>query len=699
MYKRIRIKQDPARYILSDVLPFEIPVSISNRGFVRFLLKNKISFVFEDEKLTINIKQSDSIILKTIQSILALLFQQNESSLNIKDNGKKMEIKFKDTETIPYFFKICSGTGKVREIAYIHPLAQIIAMAFNERYRELILNYCAKSNFTIRAPRKIAKTKFYNDYSHFLSKVGSENSSKIEEIGKEYETIKSYYVYYRYSNIYKLYESDLHHKLERKFCKLSKIDISSCFDSIYTHSIAWAIYGKEQTKEKRDKSRQSFPGYFDSIMQKMNYSETHGIVIGPEFSRIFAEIILQRIDYDVEKELEHSGYKINSDYSILRFVDDYFIFYNDPKVFEKIKEAFDSHLREYKLSLNSAKESISERPHITSITIAKENLITLITNFFSESYYIKGTDTFNFSVPFIKVNKFITGMKSIIYQNNVRYGEICNFFLSILEKNVNKLLKQWLNCTNDALEKDNKKYKEILSKKATELSKHCLEPLVDILFFILSMDVPINAAIITSRIINSIMMTIKTTRSKYPFAKIPQTEFYRRILYYIESWIKLLPSNNQTKQTFALHLLNLAAELEDGYYIKEPILQEFIKQTSTFDYLSIVVTMRYIKNIKRYDDLKKIILDDINKNAFNNNKRHAISPLLLFDLLTCPYIEKKTKETLFEKYIQTFSISIPSEINKMDCISFIESNRLSFTCWNWTSFAKELAYKRADIVY
>ena len=43
-------------------------------------------------------------------------------------------------------------------------------------------------------------------------------------------------------------------------------------------------------------------------MQEMNYNETNGIVIGPEFSRIFAEVILQQIDTSVERELLKLGY-------------------------------------------------------------------------------------------------------------------------------------------------------------------------------------------------------------------------------------------------------------------------------------------------------------------------------------------------------------------------------------------------------
>ena len=43
-------------------------------------------------------------------------------------------------------------------------------------------------------------------------------------------------------------------------------------------------------------------------MQNLNYGETNGIVIGPEFSRIFAELILQEIDKSVKNILENLPY-------------------------------------------------------------------------------------------------------------------------------------------------------------------------------------------------------------------------------------------------------------------------------------------------------------------------------------------------------------------------------------------------------
>ncbi|MCG6406808.1 RNA-directed DNA polymerase, partial [Vibrio fluvialis] len=116
--------------------------------------------------------------------------------------------------------------------------------------------------------------------------------------------------------------------LERKFNHFWSIDISKFFDSIYTHSISWALKSKEFAKESREKN--DFSSFFDKLMQRSNYNETNGIVIGNEVSRIFAEIIMQAIDLDLEYELENNfELKHGKDYSIRRYVDDFFIFGNN----------------------------------------------------------------------------------------------------------------------------------------------------------------------------------------------------------------------------------------------------------------------------------------------------------------------------------------------------------------------------------
>ena len=84
------------------------------------------------------------------------------------------------------------------------------------------------------------------------------------------------------------------------------MDVSKCFDSIYTHSLSWACKDKKFVKKNLDISS-SFADVFDELMQRSNYKETNGILIGPEVSRVFAEIIFQEIDSLMFSELKNNS--------------------------------------------------------------------------------------------------------------------------------------------------------------------------------------------------------------------------------------------------------------------------------------------------------------------------------------------------------------------------------------------------------
>jgi len=190
-----------------------------------------------------------------------------------------------------------------RELSIIHPNNQKAVSDFYEKYNSLILYYSSISQFSIRKPTKKATFTFFNDKLHSRNGDHDLEFAQIENEENEYENLKSYFTYQKYSNIHKFYESYQFHRSEKKFNKLIKIDISKCFDSIYTHTISWALFNKQIIKDNIDDSRKTFPGEFDELMQKLNANETNGIIIGPEFSRIFAELILQQIDNDILNKL------------------------------------------------------------------------------------------------------------------------------------------------------------------------------------------------------------------------------------------------------------------------------------------------------------------------------------------------------------------------------------------------------------
>lgn len=84
-------------------------------------------------------------------------------------------------------------------------------------------------------------------------------------------------------------------------------------------------------------------------MQHANYNETNGIIVGPEISRIFAEIILQAVDLAILRELkEQYGYRLGRDYEIRRYVDDSYVYATSREILENVCTVYQEQLAFYK---------------------------------------------------------------------------------------------------------------------------------------------------------------------------------------------------------------------------------------------------------------------------------------------------------------------------------------------------------------
>lgn len=68
-------------------------------------------------------------------------------------------------------------------------------------------------------------------------------------------------------------------------------DITNCYGAIYTHTIAWALMGKDKAKEKRN-SHGLLGNTIDDYIQGMQYGQTNGIPQGSVLSDFIAEIVL-----------------------------------------------------------------------------------------------------------------------------------------------------------------------------------------------------------------------------------------------------------------------------------------------------------------------------------------------------------------------------------------------------------------------
>lgn len=77
----------------------------------------------------------------------------------------------------------------------------------------------------------------------------------------------------------------------------------------------WLI-GKDSIDTKSFESNSNIYFAIDRILQNINARRSNGIVVGPEFSRMIAELLLQSIDTAVYNKLINSGVECGQDYNV-----------------------------------------------------------------------------------------------------------------------------------------------------------------------------------------------------------------------------------------------------------------------------------------------------------------------------------------------------------------------------------------------
>ncbi len=134
-----------------------------------------------------------------------------------------------------------------------------------------------------------------------------------------------------------------------------RTDIKNFYNSIYTHSIAWALHGRE--KALQDIGSYNLVGNkIDRLVQYANDARTNGIPVGSALSDLIAEIVLTSIDRKVSNELEDINFLGT------RFKDDYRILCNSKEDAKTILRALSEELNQFNLLLNEKKTHILELP-------------------------------------------------------------------------------------------------------------------------------------------------------------------------------------------------------------------------------------------------------------------------------------------------------------------------------------------------
>lgn len=721
--KKIKLSYSKERVLFSDVLPYECPIIFSNRYLYRFLAK--YLWVGEEQKvdnITWNVlKQSKRLDEKDAYAFAALLFGCYEHGKPISDLKHKNCALF-----YPYQFNIAHKTNKTRTLSIIHPYNQWQVVEFYDQYKYSILYLCSQSKYSLRKPHKIAQYFYYRDRLH--RRLSGHESDKVELFFNEYENLKTYFSYEKYSNIYKFYEDYRYQRAEKKFKHLVKFDLQSCFDSIYTHTISWATAGGANKVKVLPGYHGSWVGdAFDNLMQSVNARETNGIVIGPEFSRIFAEIILQYIDQKVEQELLEKDLRQKSSYECYRYVDDYFLFYNDEKDRNLFMESLTKWLKEFKLQISPSKTEEFERPFITKVTIAKQRIENLLSTIFSTPLWEEVESKLNaeeeetegeeldkdreildkkFNI-YLSANSVNAQIKAIVRECGIEYRDIANYLLEKIGQRLDAFLNRY--------EIGFKKYERLMSKEETnkdEVEIHAqrvqrkltsyLVSLIDVVFFVFNSNRQINTTLKLLKIMNSIIIYGKRhgdfkVNPEVRFQTISKDIIFKKIQDEIALVLTTTDTHRNTLHE-SLYLLILAKELGYAYLLAPEVIKSFIgKSELQYNLFACIILLYYYANHKCYYEQKALLQKEILKKyrlvAESERKRNSELTILTADMMTCPFVDDAYKQSLLAL------IGITEIKDQQMIMRFAKKRKYIFTRWTMFNLNKELQAKISQEVY
>ncbi|MDE5849129.1 MAG: RNA-directed DNA polymerase [Muribaculaceae bacterium] len=706
----LKLSKSKFRVVLTEVLPYERPLFYSNRFFAR-LLKYYDVGIREGRLVATRHKEDEGA-----DEFLQLL------------SGKIGE------KTNYNYFISKDGFDKGRKLTVMHPFHQVKTMEFYDRYNKLMIAFCARSKFSIRYPSRISSML---KWSSMFDKVIDDDAD--EE--KTSESAKSFFHYEEVNNISKFYDSYKFLNIEKRFEFLLKVDIAKCFDSISPDLLAHLVYnnGINATDEV---SGEDFIFDFIRLHKEIRISplsledsedeqSDKGIIIGPEVSRIFAEIFMQQIDIRVEKILKTEYNKKNPrDYAFCRYVDDSFIATNTLDDLHLVKIIYSRVLEEYGLRLKEEKMTIyNQRPFIDGLSLVKARIRGLIEKTFENRLLtFKGFQKVQegrYDSPMRhKFKSFISELRVLVAETSLalddsdgkpakvklegksRYKDINSFVFGMLEKRFLKLLEEFNDLFREYSEGCKKSYisdggVKIKEKYESEFEKFCIH-LVESLFFILNSDLRMSSSISVVRILDIIQRFV---RGKYVFrGNIKSQKFRAYIISEIdekitEETVKILRHKTIGDKYGLMEILNLL-ELQHLMYprnrVDEGVVLEFLQRTDAerqFHFFTVFQLIHFTQGKKRYSNIIEAIKPWLLKEYkifLDTGGSDTESLLTVVELFCTP-----------EKYGIAFDMNeLIGEVVDIERIrKFTDRFRSMFINWNEYSVGEEMIQRKGLNVY
>jgi hypothetical protein len=140
-------------------------------------------------------------------------------------------------------------------------------------------------------------------------------------------------------------------KMTVEYPYILHMDISRFYHSVYTHSIPWALHTK--TFAKRNRTMAHLGNRLDTLIRNAQDGQTIGLPVGPDTSRLVAELIGAALD----AELCAADPRLKQ--AMVRFVDDISVGAQSREDAERLKNLIRNTINSFELETNEDKTSIS----------------------------------------------------------------------------------------------------------------------------------------------------------------------------------------------------------------------------------------------------------------------------------------------------------------------------------------------------
>jgi hypothetical protein len=646
-------KGDHLRALVTDTLPGDIPIVISNDGFYR------------------NMRAASSLSNAEQQEFVERILNPARSY------------------TLPYRYNIMRSGGLPRRLSLMHPSGQLEVVKLYRDYADLICYHCRKSDVSIRSPRKVGSLFFVRGFATDRNKI---KRSGIDTVDLE-TTVSNPASYFSYEGVdraFRFFQSTDYLRLEKRYAVMHFTDISKCFHSIYTHTLFWAT---ADVKTAKDNTRAvTFSNSFDRLMQSVNYNETNGICVGAEVSRIFAELILSEVDRRIILRLTEQDLDFRVNYEFRRYVDDFYVFSQNEKVADQVLAAIELCLSEFNLHLNELKTLKVPRPFITMKSKMIRDASKTLEGFFTKFIDTGRENGIAFSYP-LKIRRpqallrtLLDSIKASCFDNRSGYTETSNYVIGALGTRVAALIDGYLRA-------------RLIDNVSDEDYVTGILLLLDAMYFFYNVDPTIPSSLrVAQAAILSFDFFQKYLSDRAPFLA---EQIVRWTFEFIDEMnVNPARRDNACIPLESINVLLVLGEVGRGNILARRAIADFCGDVEPLGYFEIVSYLFCLGNDGAFDKLRDLLFEQACTLVKGKDRLRieAQAAHLALDVLSCPYIPNAKRATLFNELRTDIGLVQLSQPSAAAAVSAFEKAPW-FVDWRGTQLLAMIRKKELSAVY